>query len=157
MVQARRTGAEGAAPSRGLGLSLPTVILLAAIAAVRVPLHDLGLVQEESANNALLVFAPPAIWVGVVLGRRVPNPLLALVVVGLAYGGMLAAGHQIFWQAAFGGGPPGLGGNLGGVLAPSVEAVVFRGFAFLSSLVTGTVVGTLAGTAAWTVERLRRS
>jgi hypothetical protein len=42
MIHARHTSAEGAAPRRGLGLSLPAIVLLAAIAAIRVPLHDLG-------------------------------------------------------------------------------------------------------------------
>jgi hypothetical protein len=42
MIHARHTSAEGAAPRRPLGLSLPAIVLLAAIAAIRVPLHDLG-------------------------------------------------------------------------------------------------------------------
>ena len=71
------------------------VILLAAIAAIRVPLHDLGIVQEGSAAAWLLVFVPLALWVGVVLWRRVPNPFLALTVVGFAYGVMLAVVHQV--------------------------------------------------------------
>ena len=35
MIHARHTGAEGATPRRVLGLSLPMVVLLAAIAAIR--------------------------------------------------------------------------------------------------------------------------
>ncbi len=49
MIRARHTSAQRAAPRRGLGLSLPMVVLLAAIAAIRVPLHELGIVQEGSA------------------------------------------------------------------------------------------------------------
>src|SRR3712207_7585064 len=74
MIYARHPSAEGAAPRRGLGLSLPMVILLAAIAAIRVPLHDLGIVQEGSAAAWLLVFVPLAVWVGVVLQRRGSRP-----------------------------------------------------------------------------------
>ena len=157
MIHASNTSARGAAPRRGLGLSLPMVILLAAIAAIRAPLHDLGIVQEGSAAAWLLVFVPLAVWVGVVLQRRVPNPLLTLTVVGFAYAVMLAVVHQLFWDAAFGGNLPSLGGNLEGVLAPGVEAVVFRVSAFFSSLVTGTMVGALTGVVAWAVARLSRT
>jgi hypothetical protein len=139
------------------GLSVPIVILLAAIAAIRVPLHDLGIVPEGSIPAGLLVFVPLAVWVAVTLQRRVPNPLLALTVVGFAYGVMLAVMHQLFWGAAFGGDLPSLGGNLEGVLAPGVEALIFRVSAFFSSLVTGTVVGALTGVVAWAIERLRRA
>ena len=157
MIHASNTSARGAAPRRGLGLSLPMVILLAAIAAIRAPLHDLGIVQEGSAAAWLLVFVPLAVWVGVVLQRRVPNPLLTLTVVGFAYAVMLAVVHQLLWDAAFGGNLPSLGGNLEGVLAPGVEAVVFRVSAFFSSLVTGTMVGALTGVVAWAVARLSRT
>ena len=70
---------------------------------------------------------------------------------------MLAVVHQVFWGAAFGGNLPSLGGNLEGVLAPGVEAAVFRVSAFFSSLVTGTMVGAVTGAVAWAIERLRRT
>jgi hypothetical protein len=142
---------------RKLGLSVPAIVLLAAIAAIRVPLHDLGIVQEGSILAGLLVFVPLALWLVVVLQRRVLNPFLALTAVGLAYGVMLAVIHQLLWGAAFGGDPPSLGGNLEGALDPGVEAAVFRVSAFFSSLVTGTMVGALTGAVAWTIARLRRS
>jgi len=154
MIHAIHTTSEGAAPRRGLGLSLPTVVLLAAI---RVPLHDLGLVREGSAAAGLLVFVPLAIWVGVVVRRRVPNPFLTLMVVGFAYAVMLAAMHQLFWGAAFADDPPSLGGNLEGALAPGLEVAVFRLSALFSSLLTGTVVGALTGAVAWAISRLRRT
>ena len=157
MIHARHTTAEGAAPRRGLGLSLPMVVLLAAVASVRVPLHDLGIVEEGSAAASLLVFVPLAIWVAVALRRRVPNPLLTLTVVGFAYGVMLAVIHQLLWGASFGGDPPSLGGNLEGMLVPGMEAAVFRVSAFFSSLVTGTMVGVITGAAALAIEPLRRT
>jgi hypothetical protein len=156
MIHARYTGAEGATPRRRLGLSLPMVVLLAAIAAIRVPLHDLGVFQEGSAA-ALLVFVPLVVWVGVALRRRVANPLLTLTVVGLAYGVMLAVVHQLLWGAAFGGDLPSLGGNLDGVLAPGVEATVFRVSAFFGGLLTGTLVGAATGAVAWATSRPRRA
>jgi hypothetical protein len=103
---------------RRLGLSSPAIILLAAIAAIRVPLHDLGIVPDGSVVAGLLVFVPLTVWLVVVLRRRVPNSLLALTAVGLAYGVMLAVIHQLLWVAAYAGNPPDLGGNLEGVLAP---------------------------------------
>jgi len=139
---------------RKLGLPVSAIILLAAIAAIRVPLHDLSIVSEGTLVNSLLVFVPLAIWLIVVLLRRVPNPFLALTVVGVAYGVMLAVIHQLLWTAAYDGSPPSLGGNLEGVLAPGLEAVIFRTSAFFSSIVTGTVLGVIVGAIAWVIERV---
>jgi hypothetical protein len=141
---------------RKLGLATPLIILLAAIAAIRVPLHNLGILPEGGVLAGLLVFVPPAIWLVVVLQQRVPNPFLALTAVGVVYVVMLAVVHQLFWAAAFGGNQPNLGGNLEGVLGPGLEAVVFRTSAFFSSLAIGTVLGTIVGAVAWVIERLRR-
>jgi hypothetical protein len=148
---------RGSSLRRRLGLSVPAIALLAAIAAIRVPLHDLGIVNEGSAAAWLLVFAPLALWVGVVLLRGTPNPLLTLTAVGLAYGVMLAVIHQMLWVAAFGGNPPSLGGNLEGVLAPGLEALVLRAASIPSSIVTGAVLGAAAGALAWMIERVRRT
>jgi hypothetical protein len=142
---------------RKLGLSVPIIVLLATIAAIRVPLHDLGLVPEGSVFAGLLVFVPLAIWLVVVLRRQVANPFLALTVIGLTYGVMLAVIHQLLWTAAFDGSPPRLGGNLEGALTPGLEALIVRGFAFFSSLVTGTVLGAIVGAIAWAIQRTRRT
>src|SRR5688572_16226286 len=141
---------------RKLGLPLSAMILLAAIAVIRVPLHDLGIVPEGSVVAGLLVFVPLVIWLTVVLRRRVPNPFLALTAVGLAYGVMLAVIHQLLWTAAYDGSPPSLGGNLEGALAPGLEAIIFRISASFSSIVTGIVLGAIVGLVAWAIERLRR-
>lgn len=140
-----------------LGLPVSVIILLAAIAAIRVPLHDLGIVPQGSVVAWLLVFVPLAICLIVVLRQQVPNPFLALTAVGVAYGVMLAVIHQLLWTAAYDGSAPSLGGDLEGVLAPGLEAVVFRTSAFFSSLVTGTVLGAVVGAIAWAIERLRRT
>jgi len=137
-----------------LGLPISAIILLAAIAAIRVPLHDLGIVSERSFVNSLLVFVPLAIWIIVVLRQRVPNPFLGLTTVGVAYGVMLAVIHQLLWTTAYEGSPPSLGGNLEGVLAPGLEAVIFRTSAFFSSIVTGTAMGAVVGAIAWVIERM---
>ncbi|MGF1470361.1 MAG: hypothetical protein ACFB50_01310 [Rubrobacteraceae bacterium] len=142
---------------RKLGLSAPAIVLLAALAAIRVPLHDLGLVREGSAVTWLLVFVPLAIWVAVVLWQRVANPILTLTVVGVVYGVMLAIIHQVFWGAVFGSNLPALSGNLEGVLKPGLESVFFRISAFLSSIFTGTLLGTIVGVVAWAIERVWRA
>ena len=156
MIRAKNTVKKTTLHTK-LGLSAPVIILLAAIAAIRVPLHDLGIVPEGSAVAWSLVFLPLAIWLIVVLRRRVPNPFIALTAVGLAYGVMLAIIHQLLWVAAFDGSPPRLGGNLEDVLSPGLEAVVFRTSAFFSSLVTGTVLGAIVGAIAWVIERARHA
>jgi hypothetical protein len=141
---------------RKVGLPVSAIILLAALAALRVVPHDLGIVSEGSVVAWLLVFVPLTMWLTVVLRWQVPNPLLTLVVIGVAYGVMLAVGHQLLWEAAWDGSPPSLGGNLEGVLAPGLEAALFRTSAFLSSIVTGTLVGAAVGVVAWAIERVRR-
>ncbi len=135
------------AGSRVLGFSWPVLAGLAALAAPRVVLHDLDLVQEGTFVNALLVFVPLVCWIAAVLWRRPPRPFLTLVVVGAIYGVFLAAGHQLLWAEAFGGDGPRLGGNLADV-DPAVQEAMLRTAALLSSLVTGVVVGVVTGAVA---------
>ncbi len=136
-----------------LGLPFLAVVALALLAAPRVVLHDLGIIQEGTFVNSLFVFVPPLVWIGVVLWRRVPNPFLTLLVVGALYGVLLLLGHQILWNTAWEGNPPTLGGNLSD-LAPGVQEGIMRGFAGLSSLVTGVLVGAVSGLVAWAAAKL---
>lgn len=147
-----------AASSRTSRLGLPfwAVIVLALLAAPRVVLHDLGLISGGTFVNAVLVFVPPLVWITVVLWRRTPRPLVTLIVVGAVYGLALALGHQIFWAQQFDGQPPRLGGNLI-ALDPIVESIILRFFAFVSSLITGTLVGLVTGLIAWGLHSLRGS
>ncbi|GAA4910696.1 hypothetical protein LX16_2674 [Stackebrandtia albiflava] len=137
-----------------LGMPLLGVVGLAALAAPRVVAHDLDLVSP--AVNSVLVFAPLLAWIGVVWWRRVPNPFVTLLAVGVVYGVMLAVIHQLLWSRSFDGAPPELGGNLAGVLAPAVESGVIRVFAFGGSLVTGTLVGAATGAVAWLLAKATR-
>ncbi|WP_245579879.1 hypothetical protein [Brevibacterium album] len=145
-----RTAAPGPG-SRGLVL---LVLGLALLGVPRVVLHDLHIIEEGTALNALFVFVPVVVWVAAVLLLRVRRPFLVLLVVGLVYGVLLAAVHQIFWATTFPGGPPQLGGNLAG-LAPEVHSLIVRGFSVFSSLVTGTLVGAVCGLVAAGLDALR--
>lgn len=135
------------------GLSFPALVLLALIAAPRVVLHDLGLIQEGTFVNALFVFVPPLVWIVVVLWRRVPDPFRTLLMVGVLYGVALMLGHQLLWNVAYEGDPPTLGGGLAG-LSPVVQQVMVRVFAALSSMVTGTVVGAVCGLVALAASKV---
>lgn len=142
------SGPIPASKRRRLGLSLATIIGLALLAAPRVILHDLDIIHEGTAINAVFVFLPPVVWIVVALVARVPNPFVTILAIGVCYGILLALGHQLLWGVHVGDNPPQLGGNLTG-LDPAVQTVIFRFFAFLSSLVTGAVVGAIAGLVAW--------
>lgn len=131
------------------------IIGLALLAVPRVVLHDLGLLSEGTPLNALLVFAPLVIWIAVALWKRVPNPFLTLLLVGVFYGVFLALGHQLLWNVGFADSPVALGGNLAN-LDPVLQAVIIRFFAAVSSLFTGTVVGAVTGLIAWGVQALPR-
>lgn len=148
-----RTVDRNSVRTRRLGLSPPAVWGLAVLGVPRVVAHDLDLVGPEL--NTVLVFAPPLVWLVVVLARRVPSPLATLSVIGLAYGVLLAVTHQLLWSHAFDGDAPTLGGNLAGTLSPVWEQVVVRGFACVSSLVTGLAVGAVTGVVAWALSSVR--
>ena len=141
-------------PSRGrLGLPFVALVALAALGVPRVVAHDLDLAGP--AVTWLLAIAPPVSWVIVVLGRRVPHPFTTLLVVGLLYGLMLGATHQVLWSEAFDGDSPRLGDQLAD--APDwIHTTVTRSAAVLSSVAVGAVVGASAGAIAAALNRTRR-
>jgi hypothetical protein len=137
---------------RAFGVSPPVILGLALLGVPRAVAHDLDL--GGPVVNALLVFVPIAVWIGFVLAKRVPNPFLALLAVGVVYGVLLGVTHQLMWAEAFAGDSPSLGGNLAGVLPPAGEAVLLRVFAFGSSLFTGVLTGAATGAAGWLLARI---
>ena len=136
-----------------LGFAWPVLVGLAALAAPRVVLHDLGIVEEGSFVNGLLVFVPPALWIAAVLWRRPARPFRTLAVIGTIYGVFLAVGHQLLWTISFGGDAPVLGGALTGI-DPATGEALLRTAAVLTSLVTGTLVGVIAGAVALLLTRV---
>lgn len=138
------TSSPSNTPHRKLGLPLWGIVGLALLAAPRLVLHDLHLIEEGSFVNSLLTFIPPILWIGVAVLKRIHRPFLTLLTVGFVYGVILAAGHLLFWGQAFPEGSPQLGGNLSDI-DPFLQGLILRGFALISSLVTGTLVGALCG------------
>lgn len=136
-----------------LGLPVLAVIALALLAAPRVVLHDLNVIHEGTFVNALFVFVPPLVWIGVVAGKRAANPFLTLLAVGLCHGVFLALGHQLLWDTGFGGNAPTLGGNLSD-LGPVAQSVILRFFSVISSIFTGVIVGAITGLVAWGLGKL---
>jgi len=128
---------------------------LASLGVPRVVLHDLEIVDESDVVNLLLVFGPMLVWVGFALLTRPENPLRALTWVGLGYGVLLAATHQLLWNRAFEDDPPRLGGNLEGDLSPGVEELVLRFYAVASSVAIGLAVGAVCGLVVRAVLRSR--
>lgn len=131
-----------------LGLSWQLIAVLAALAIPRAIGHDVRLLDPDSGLNRALALLPLLIWVVVLTARRVPRPFVAMLLIGLAYGVMLAVTHQVFWTSFWGDAPPSIGGNLEGRLSPLAESLVLRTFASFSSIITGLVTGAVAGLAA---------
>jgi hypothetical protein len=134
-----------------LGLPLWTIIALGLLAAPRVVLHDLDVIQEGTAINAVFVFVPLLVWI-VVAVWRADHPFLALLATGGVYGVCLAVGHHLFADVD----SVSLGGNLAGRLSPGAEELVLRAAMTVSSVFTGLAVGTLCGVVAWVLARLVR-
>jgi hypothetical protein len=132
-------------------LGLPLILLagLALLAVPRAVLHDLEIIHEGTAVNALLVAVPLLVWIVVVVRARVPRPFFTLLAVGAMYGVCLVVVHQMLWDV-----DADLGGNLAGRLSPAAEEAVVRLFAAVSSLFTGLLTGAVTGLAAWLVSGL---
>ncbi|HEU5152536.1 MAG TPA: hypothetical protein VFU19_18750 [Iamia sp.] len=142
-------------PGERWQLGVGATLALGLLAVPRVVLHDLGV--DVGPLNLLLVLGPPVAWVWYVVRRRVDRPLLAVTIVGVVYGVVLAAAHMVLWDEAFEDGPPRLGGELAGELSAGTEEVVLRVASSLSSIAVGAVVGAVAGLVAEVLARRVRS
>ncbi|MET0417965.1 MAG: hypothetical protein ABW022_18300 [Actinoplanes sp.] len=136
------------------GLPVGVVVGLGLLAAPRVVLHDLDLINEGTLINALLVFVPLLIWIGVAVWRST-NPFVSLLAAGGVYGVCLLVVHNVLWSQSWAGDPPRLGGNLEGRLPTAVEELFLRGAMSVTSLFTGLAVGTVCGAVAWAIARAR--
>lgn len=144
------TPAGRAVPQRALGLPVWALAALSLLAAPRVVLHDLG-VGTGGPVAGLLTVVPAGIWIAVAVRARTPRPLVTLLVVGLFYGVILAAVHNLLWDRVFEDVTPRLGGNLEGALSSGAEEVVMRIAMTVSSVFTGAAVGLVCGLLAMVV------
>lgn len=138
---------------RRLGLPVWALLALSLVAAPRVVLHDQG-IGTDGPVAGLLAIGPMAVWIAVVVWSRARSPLLALLVVGLGYGVVLAVVHNLFWDEVFADGAPVLGGNLEGELSGGAEEALLRGAMTLSSVFTGAAVGLVCGLVATLLQAL---
>lgn len=138
------------------GLPFVLLVILAALAVPRVVVHDLHALPLDSLGYKALIFVPFAVWGLVALFGKSKRPVYDFLVLGLLFGLMLAVTHQITWDAAWGDNPPQLHGNLEGKLDPTVESLILRAAAFVSSLFTGIVLGGAAAIIAWASSKARK-
>ncbi len=136
-----------AAPRRTLGLPFAALVGLAAIGLPRVILHDLHLIDGAGPLTWLLALGPVAIWIAVAVLKKVPNPFLTVLVVGVVFGAMLVITHQLLWDSAFAGNPPALGDSAAATLIPRIAAIP-------SGLFTGAIIGVIGGLIAWGLQAL---
>ncbi len=122
------------------------VTALAAVGLIR-PLLSIAGAYEEflggAVGRAVVTILIAALWVGVVVIRRVPNPLLTLVVVGGMYGVFAILLQQIIWNFFLGGAPEG---------APSSAPILV--ISWISIIATNTIWGALLVLVAVGLRRL---
>lgn len=139
--------------TRPFGMGWLAMVGLALLGIPRALFHDLA--PLGPVLNGILVVGPVIVWIIVVLVRRVDQPFACVLLIGCLYGVLLGVVHEATWTTVWGDDPPSLGGNLQGVLPRAAETAVQRGFAFVSSVVTGVVVGAIGGGVAALLMRLR--
>lgn len=129
-----------------LGLPVLALIGLAAVALIRVILHDLHVIEEGSPITWVLAIGPVVLWI-VVAVKRVPNPFLTVLVIGAIFGVMLVITHQLLWDIAFQGNPPSIGDGPGASVLPRIAAVP-------SGLFVGGMIGAVGGLVAWGIQAM---
>lgn len=126
--------------TRRLGLPVLALIGLAALGLPRVVLHDLHLIDEAQPASWLLALGPVAVWILVAVRRKVPNPFLTVLVIGLVLGVMVVVTHQVLWDQVYADNPAFLSnGNAAGF----ARLAVIPGGLFAGALL-GTVGGVIA-------------
>lgn len=130
-----------------LGLPVLALIGLAAVALIRVVLHDLHVIEEGSPITWILAIGPVVLWIAVAVVKRVPNPFLTVLVIGAIFGVMLVITHQLLWDFAFQGNPPSISNGPGATVIPRVAAVP-------SGLFVGALIGAIGGLVAWGIQAM---
>jgi hypothetical protein len=121
------------------------IAFLGAVALVRPLLSIAGAYDflGGAAGRVVVTALIAAIWIGVVLIRRVPNPLLTLAAAGTAYGVFTIVLQQIMWNLVLGEVP---------TEAPDTAPILV--ISWIAILMTNTIYGTFLGLVATVVDRL---
>lgn len=121
------------------------IAFLGAIALVRPLLSIAGAYDSlgGAAGRVVVTVLIAAIWIGVVLIRRVPNPLLTLAAAGAAYGVFTIVLQQTMWNLV-----------LGEVPAEAPDSTPILVISWVAILVTNTIYGAFLGLVATVVDRL---
>jgi hypothetical protein len=126
------------------------IAFLGAIALVRPLLSMAGAYDllGGATGRVVVTVLIAAIWIGVVLIRRVPNPVLTLAAAGAAYGVFAIVLQQTMWNLV-----------LGEVPAEAPDSTPILVISWVAILVTNTIYGAFLGLLATVIERLlpRRS
>lgn len=122
---------------------------LALLAVPRVILHDLHLIEEWAPLTWVLAILPVLIWSGAAVLVNSPRPFLTVLLIGLIFGVMLVATHQLMWESAFRGNPPSVGSGPLRDVIPRIAAVP-------SGLFTGVAIGAIGGLVAQVAAATRR-
>ena len=128
------------------------IFILAALAVPRVIIHDLHLADLNSAPYKALATVPYLIWFAVAVARKSSTPLKDFLVVGGVFGGLLALTHQLLWDSAI----KTANIDMSITLDPSVEQIILRTAAVMSSVLTGLIIGGFFGCIAWVANAIRR-
>lgn len=132
-------------PHRRLGFSFLALVALAALAVPRVILHDLHVIAQNDILNWVLALGPMAIWIAATVVKKVPNPFLTVLTIGVIFGVMLVITHQLLWDSAFQGDQPAIGDGPGAVVIPRIAAV-------FSGMFTSALTGAVCGLIAWGIQ-----
>lgn len=136
-------------------LPVGLIFVLSLLGLPRVLAHDLHWVDPHGPANLMLAILPPIIWILVVLRRKPARPFLNILLIGISYGILLAAIHQVLWYAAFSE-PPHLNGRFSD-LSPAAMNGIARISAMISSLLTGLTVGAVTGIIGLTLSKIIRT
>ncbi len=121
------------------------IAFLGAVALVR-PLLSIAGAYEflgGATGRVVVTVLIAAIWLGVVLIWRVPNPLLTLAAAGAAYGVFTMVLQQIMWNLV-----------LGEVPAEAPDTAPILVTSWIAILVTNIIYGAFLGLVATVVDRL---
>lgn len=121
------------------------VLALIGLATLRVPasiLEDLRVLDAGHWVAGLLPWIAVAVWVAVVVARRVPKPFLTVLMIGVISGVLLVITYQLLWDVMFGDYPAEIGHS----------GVAIRLIAIPGGLIAGAVSGVIGGLVAWALS-----